>query len=154
MKEITTLIDKYRESTRHLWNIYFREMKDGWHEFIDVNSALFQGLVLTQIGESFGHHKVYQSINVVPSIPPSGYLEIMYLPNQAISGQWQVEGITNTEGEYNFIEFFDWRGDEDIMDNNYVLAKATNVSSNGKLENNRVLFKYEDVRFYQTEISD
>jgi len=151
MKEISDLMEKYRESMRHLWNIYFRDMPDGWHEFIDVNIALFQGLVLTHIGDNFGHNKVYESIKIVPSIPPAGTLKIIYLPNEATSGKWQIEKISDADGEYRFIEFFDWRNEKDMMDNNRVVTQAYHVPGNKKLENNRVMFKFSDVKFYKNE---
>ncbi len=151
MNEITDLMEKYRESTRHLWNTYFRNINEGSHEFINVNSALFEGLVLTHIGDRFDHNKVYDSIKIIPRIPPSGTLEIMYLPDQQTSGQWCIERLTDAQGEYRFIEFFDWRNDEDMMDNTYVIVQAYQASSNKKLENNKIMFKYSDVKFFTTK---
>ena len=144
-KNISNLIEKYYESTRYLWNTYFRFMEDGVHRFIDINAVLFDGLVLADIQDIFEHNKVYKTIKVVPVISGSKSLSIQYLPNGAVSGSWQNEIIIDSTGEYLFIEFFDWRNEKDIMENKFVMVLALDVPCNQKLNGNRVLFEYKDV---------
>lgn len=153
MIEITNLMDKYRESTRHLWNIYFKGIKRGWHEFIDVDMSLFQGLVLTQIGDVCypGNTGVYETVVVIPEIPPSGCIEVTYCSKNA--GQWQNYILKSNEGEFFFMEFFDWRSSCDLMDNEFVQVYV-NKSDNDEINEKYILFKYSDVKFFAKELVD
>ena len=151
MIEITHLMDKYRESTRHLWNIYFKEMEIGSHEFIDVDMSLFQGLVLTHIGDACypGNSGVYETIHVIPEVPPSGCLEVAYCSKEF--GEWQSYILKSNEGEFFFRCFFDWRSSSDSMDNEFVQVYV-NKSKNDEINEKYILFKYSDVKFFAKEL--
>ena len=38
--DLTSAMLRYRECARHVWNVYFQPMPEGWHEFINVNHEL------------------------------------------------------------------------------------------------------------------
>lgn len=49
MKDVTELIIGWARCSHDVWTRWFKPRDDGWHEFIDVEGALFSALVIEQL---------------------------------------------------------------------------------------------------------
>lgn len=49
MKDVTDLVTGWARCSHDVWNRWFKSRHDGWHEFINVEEALFSALVIEQL---------------------------------------------------------------------------------------------------------
>lgn len=49
MKDVTELIIGWARCSHDVWTRWFKPREDGWHEFINVEDALFSALVIEQL---------------------------------------------------------------------------------------------------------
>ncbi len=49
MKDITDIIAYWARCSHDVWIRWFKPREDGWHEFIDVEEALFSALVIEEL---------------------------------------------------------------------------------------------------------
>lgn len=49
MKDVTDLVIAWSRCSHDVWTRWFKPREDGWHEFIDVDEALFSALVIEQL---------------------------------------------------------------------------------------------------------
>lgn len=146
-------IQEYRECCRHVWNTYFQRMATGWHEFIDVDRAMFQGLVLSRLGRSVERgppDSVVEAIRVLPQIPPFGHLSVFYVeppkPPFSETVRWEEGLLTPGEVDLRLAGFFDWRNDNEPMDMRYVRVRAL-YSHQPEFAGKDLLLEYQHVRF-------
>jgi hypothetical protein len=142
---------EYRECCRHVWNAYFQTMDEGWHEFIDVDYALFQGLVLSRMGiPGLGPRAgdgVVEAIQVVPEIPPIGHLSVFSMdPSHLSTVQWAVGVLKPGKVDLRYAGFFDWRNHNDPMDMQFVRVRAFD-SHQPELIGKDLLIEFQHVRF-------
>ena len=119
MRDITELIQRHRECSRHLWNTYFwpqAETDDDWDlrdQFEDVSAKLFTSLVLWPIErESYVFNPAYLCPHrEVPFIRvvPNGSCGIQ-INREISSGYWDHPITQVEEGDIDmrFIHYFDW----------------------------------------------
>ncbi|AFE06819.1 hypothetical protein COCOR_06224 [Corallococcus coralloides DSM 2259] len=150
--DLDRLMRQYRECARHVWNTYFQPLPEGWHEFIDVEHALFQGLVLVQAGmnlsatESFA---LMEAIRVRPCFPPVGHLEVFHAktPTPKVREvQWQQGRLSPGALDLRFLGFFDWANQDDPQDYRFVRARVF-ATEQPELEGCDVLLEFPAVTF-------
>ncbi len=91
--DLTQDVLRYRECARHVWNVYFRPMRDGWHEFLPVEKALRSALVLSQFERRPGlwekHPDGYFDALAVVPIPGPRALPVMFVrPGSGKEENW------------------------------------------------------------------
>ena len=144
MGEITDLIQNYRECARHVWNEYFRELPEGWHEFIKVKDALFHGLVLVQTDEvrhwraEYLEHGCYPSIRVIPNLAPKGR-EGLWARGEENEWHWKIIQVTDKEIGLGFVSFFDWNF-EGYQDYRYIRCRVQKSETYPELIGADILF--------------
>lgn len=107
MRDITRQMLAYRECARSVWNTYFRELDDGWHEFIPVERALFGSLVLAQVFETHYVRKPEMDVWVAPQFGPNG-VDALWAIERDNRSDWEEFRLLDTSIRLKFCEFFDW----------------------------------------------
>lgn len=152
MKDITEILNDYRECTRHIWNTYFRFLEEGDVSFRPVEEELFNQLVLSQI------HK--PPVRLIPTLEkqnPIPYLRV--IPNANCgspaminrtgdSGYWDdpVDMIKPEEIDLRFLEFFDFAGPQDYRDWKFYRARIQGFTTQKHLEGRDLLVEAAYVR--------
>ena len=119
MRDITQLVQRHRECSRHLWNTYFwpqAESEQDWDlrdQFEDVSAKLFSSLVLWPIErDSYEFRPAY----LVPRrempfirVVPNGSCPIL-VNREVSSGYWDhpIEEVEEADVDMRFIHHFDW----------------------------------------------
>lgn len=127
---LTPFMREFRECARHVWNTYFQPLEEGWHEFINVEHALFSGMVLSQLGLPYDQQQkdpagYYPAIRVVPQLPPCG-LPILFVDPKPVNGclAWAEARLASVDFDMRFMGFFDFAGDDDPHDFRYVRVRV------------------------------
>ena len=119
MRNITELIQRHRECSRHLWNTYYwpqAQIDDDWDlrdQFEDVCAKLFTSLVLWPIDrESYILNPAYlMPHREVPFIRvvPGGSCSIQ-INREISSGYWDhpINQVEENDIDMRFIHYFDW----------------------------------------------
>lgn len=122
---ITEFMHAFRECARNVWNTYFQPLDDGWHVFINVEHALFSGLVLARLELPEGQwtkdaRGFFPAIGAVPDIPPRG-LPIMFVDPARVDGTvaWREARLYSADFDMRFMEFFDFANPDDPRDFRY-----------------------------------
>jgi hypothetical protein len=148
--DLTQEVLRYRECARHVWNVYFQPMRDGWHEFFPVEQALFDALVLEQFEHRPGlwekHPDGYfDALVVVPTLAPRGLSALFVRPERGKDEHW-AETRLDGPVELKFIEFFDFANCNDPRDLRWVRARVLGPPGH-ELQGADVLVETENVRF-------
>ena len=152
MSEITDLIQSYRECARHVWNCHFRDLPDGWHEFINVEHELLHGIVLAQSdelknwSEERSANGCYPSIQVVPQLGPKG-IQGMWARQHKDTWNWNVVQITEEKTLLAFIGFFDWQ-ENGYQDYQYIRCRIQRSDEHSKLVGADLLLPALEVAVY------
>lgn len=122
MKDITRLLNHYRECVRHLWNVYFLDEEPStvdWDlsdEYEEICEKLFSSLVLARIGRT--ESKKARAFE--RSLEPLTFLRIIPLANNGVPIHINREKIPSPywdhpktlikpdEADMRFIDFFDF----------------------------------------------
>ncbi|MEI8257828.1 MAG: hypothetical protein WCJ30_19305 [Deltaproteobacteria bacterium] len=129
MIDVTDLFQRYRECSRHVWNSAFLDLPEGWHEFINVDAALFSALVLVQTDESHewraerSEQGCYPSLRVSPRLGPRGFRIMWAIERPANEWHWEERQLTSATLKLAYIGFFDFVDGQDAVDLQYVRAR-------------------------------
>jgi len=119
MRDITELMQRYRECSRHIWNAYFlpqAEVDDDWDlrdRFEVINVKLFSSLVLWPLKREDCEPTPanWQPLHQVPFIRvvPNNSCPIQ-INREISSGYWDhpIEEATTGDIDMRFINYFDW----------------------------------------------
>jgi hypothetical protein len=129
MRDVTDILQSYRECVRHLWNANYLNLlpntQDQWglrDNFDDACSILFGALVVDRIGLSSAHDAAHLlSPNRRPSPPPLAWLRVVPLADcrapilinrdiTADSGYWDhpVKRVSSQDVELRLVHWFDF----------------------------------------------
>ncbi|MFO0582342.1 MAG: hypothetical protein U0229_08725 [Anaeromyxobacter sp.] len=148
--DFTQEVLRYRECAKHVWNVYFQPMRDGWHEFFPVEKALLDALILSQFERRPGlwerHPDGYlDALVVVPTRAPGGLPAMFARQVGEKTNQWAETRLDDTV-EMKFIEFFDWANCNDPREFQWVRARVLGPTGH-ELQGADVIVEYENVRF-------
>ncbi len=127
VEDVTAILMTFREVTRHLWNSAFAGHAEASHDFIDVERALFEALVLRRIDDRRQWHmdpissRCWPELQVIPEFGPAG-CRIMWARAEANCWQWREIQLKQPP-EFAFIGFFDWR-EEGPWDYQYMRCRV------------------------------
>lgn len=122
MRDITNLMDKYRECARNLWNVYFLEQllqDDNWDlcdEYENICSLLFSSLVLRAVArlsykKSLAYEAVTEPISIFRVVPSVESGVPIYINRDVpCTGYWDypLNIIKPLDVDLRFIDFFDF----------------------------------------------
>lgn len=130
-KSHTRLMNGFRERARHVGNTYFQPHPDGWHEFINVERALFEGLVLSRAELPNGEWVkdpggFFPAIAVTFAVPPKGLPVMVAEASVEASGAilWAEDRLLGTDIDLRFIDYFDFANLDDLRDFRYVQVRV------------------------------
>jgi hypothetical protein len=149
--DLTPQVLRYRECARHVWNVYFQPVADGWHEFINVETALFDGIVLAQFERRHGLYEkhpngYFDAIAVALVQVPLGLSAMYARPEADKPTQWEETRIENVNIEARFVEFFDFASYTDPQDLRWVRMRVVGPEDH-RLLGADLLVEFEHVRF-------
>jgi hypothetical protein len=134
MKDVTDVLQSFRECVRHLWNANFMSLipasEDRWepqHVFEEAASILFRALVVHRLGlgpEAYSDHALKPTtplswLRVVPS-GDRGCPIMINRDAKALSGYWDhpITRVSAADVDLRFVSWFDF-DDLDFRDFKY-----------------------------------
>jgi len=122
MRDITEIMNRYRECTRNLWNIYFLEQisqGDEWDlcdEYEEICSLFFSSLVLRAVDQlsykkSLAYKSVTEPISIFRVVPSAESGVPIYINRDVpCTGYWDypLSIIKPSDVDLRFIDFFDF----------------------------------------------
>lgn len=151
MRDITDQMLRYREASRMLWNLFFFPVYASAEletecDFFDAQRALFHGLVLRHIGYEQAA-PVEQLISILPISTPIPAIISNPRDNDK-THYWDHEiNQINNNTEMGFIEFFDFRDLDSIIDHRYVRCKIHKCEIYPELIGHEALVEVQYVSF-------
>jgi hypothetical protein len=126
-------------------------MPDGWHEFINVESALFSGLVLNEFEPRQGLYwkhpdRYFEAVAVLPVDSPRGVPMLHVREEAGKPNQWEEGRLEGPAVDMRFVEFFDFANTGDPLDFKWVRSRVVGPAGH-PLVGEDVLLEMEYARF-------
>ena len=158
MRDITELMNSYRECSRNLWNLYFSKREDiggALDVFGQIRELLFDSLVLSELSykeEAEGKDIPPPSLRVVPSE------RSLILINRSTesSGYWDQEKdmvVGPRDITLAFLDYFDF-SQIPIMDFRYFRCRVLSFPSHPDYEGREALLEALDTKVFHDESGD
>ena len=147
MRDITELMNAYRECSRNLWNVYFSKNEDiggSLDTFGQIRQLLFDSLVLSELGED----SQSPILKVVPRERSVILIQRISGPGQA--GYWDQEkdlAVGPDDIVLEFVDYFDF-SQIPIQDFHYCRCKILSFSSHPNYKGREALLKVSDVNVF------
>lgn len=142
MKEITNVLNDYRECSRNLWNTHFlRKSRLSIHDmremFDDIDKFLFSALVLAQLGKTEPRERTYaEPLSFIKIVPTTGSsVPIMINRPSSDKNRYWDEPVNHVEAsdvDLRFIGYFDWNRYE-YADFKYYLTRIVSFQKHPHL---------------------
>ncbi len=158
MEDVTSILNRYRECSRHLWNTYFADhvfslpaSDDVLDRFEEVDKLLFSSLVLAKVdrlaSESDFGKKPLRFLRVVPVTEEVPIL--INRPSNDRNKYWDdpVNRVGASEAELLLIGYFDWNryGYADLA---YYLVRIASFSKHPHLNGRDALLLTSNARVF------
>ncbi len=164
MRDITDIIDNYRECVRHLWNKFFYidgNLSAYTDQTLDsyelIVKELFQALVLEKVQRTFPAETLLsEPIKFIRIVPRSDEVPVMI--NRSAdrgSGYWDdpVKRVKQSEIDLRLIGFFDWDS-YGYIDLRYFRSRIVSFTTNPHLVGRDTLLEVGHARVYFDEDSE
>jgi len=158
MRDITELMNAYRECSRNLWNVYFSKRKDigdALDVFEQVRELLFDSIVLSELsygGEAEGEDIPPPALKVEPR--KRALILIKRLSGPGEAGYWdQEKDMVVGPGEITleFVDYFDFY-QIPIMDFRYFRCRVLSFPSHPTTKEERHSWKCQAPKFFTTKL--
>jgi len=159
MRDITELMNSYRECSRNLWNVYFSKRKDigdALDVFEQIRELLFDSVVLSELsyeGESEGEDIPPPALKVVPQ---RSLILIQRLSESGQAGYWdQEKDMIVGPGDITlaFVDYFDFFRPP-IKDFHYYLCKILSFPSHVEYEGREALLEVSGAKVFHDESAE
>jgi hypothetical protein len=160
MRDITDLMNAYRECSRNLWNVYFSSRENiggALDSFGQIRDLLFTALVVDQLfyeGSAEGNDIPPPALRVVPD--GRSLILISRASGPGSSGYWDAEKdmvVGPDEITLAFLEYFDF-GQTPIMDFRYCRCKILSFPGRIEYEGREALLEALRVKIFHDEEHD
>jgi hypothetical protein len=157
MRDITELMNAYRECSRNLWNVYFSRREDiggSLDAFEDIRRLLFDSLVVSELsydGEAEGEDIPPPALKVVPRERSLILIERPTGPGEA--GCWDQEKdmvVGPNDITLSFIDYFDFF-QIPMMDFRFYLCKILSFPTHVGYIGRKALIDAVDGRVFHDE---
>jgi hypothetical protein len=160
MRDITELMNTYRECSRNLWNVYFSRRKDiggSLNAFEQIRHLLFDSLVLTELsyeGEAESDVAPPPALRVVPRA--RSLILIKRLSGLGEAGYWDQEKdmvVGPDDISLEFVDYFDFF-QVPIKEFHYCLCKIVSFPSHVEYEGREALVEVLNAKVFRDESAD
>jgi hypothetical protein len=160
MRDITDLMNAYRECSRNLWNVYFSSRPNiggSLDSFGHIRESLFNALVVDELfyeGEAEGDDIPPPALRIVPR--PSSVILIERPAPEGSAGYWdQVKDMVVGPDEITlaFVDYFDF-SQIPIMDFRYYLCKILYFPAHDNYVGRKALIEAVNARVFHDEPAD
>lgn len=158
MKDITPLMNTYRECSRNLWNAYFSSREFTWDlhdEYESIRKLLFESLVVNELGlyeECCDHSTVPPPVlKVVPR--PTSVPILISRPSEGGGGYWDQENdmsVGEEDVQLAFLDYFDY-SQYPVKDFRFYRCKILLFPSHTKYEGREALVEVSDTKVFHDE---
>lgn len=152
MRDITELMDAYRECSRNLWNVYFSSRKDiglSLDYFGQIRELLFNALVIDELSEN-GEDQDSPILGVVPE---RSVILIQRLSGPGEARYWDQEKdmvVGPQDIKLAFLDYFDFHYIP-IQDFHYYRRKVLSFPSHPKYEGREALLEVLGAKVFHEE---
>jgi len=156
MREITELMNSYRECSRNLWNVYFSGRRDSGNAldtFEQIRELLFDSIVLSELsyeGEAEGKDIPPPALKVVPT---KSLILIKRLTPPGQGAYWdEVKDMVVGPDDVTlaFVDYFDFF-EVPIKEFRYCLCKILSLPSHVAYEGREALVEAVNVKVFHDE---
>lgn len=160
MRDITELMNAYRECSRNLWNVYFSKRENiggSLDAFERLRELLFDSLVMCELsyeGDGEGEDIPPPVLKVVPR--ESSLILIKRLTGPGEAGYWDQEkdlAVGPEDITLLFIDYFDF-SQVPIKDFHYFLCKILDFPAHVPYEGREALLQVTDAKVFHDESAD
>ena len=160
MREITELMNTYRECSRNLWNVYFSRRENigaSLDAFGRIRELLFESLVVNELayeGEAEDDNIPPPALKVVPG--SSSLILIQRLSGPGEAGYWDQEKDMAVGAEditLAFVDYFD-SSQVPVKEFHYYLCKILSFPSHSEYEGREALLQVSDAKVFHDEDAD
>jgi hypothetical protein len=159
MRDITELMNAYRECSRNLWNVYFAKRENvggSLDAFGQIRELLFHALVVSELsyeGEAEGADIPPPSLKVVPQARSLILIKRLSGPGEA--GYWDQEKdmiVGPNDITLAFADYFDF-SQVPIKDFRYYLCKILTFPRHADYEGREALLEVLDATVFHDELA-
>lgn len=160
MKDITQLMNDYRECSRNLWNVYFAKRENiggSLDAFEQIRESLFDALVVSELsyeGDAEGDDIPPPVLKVVPRA--RSLILIKRLSGSGDAGYWDQEKdmvVGPDDITLAFVDYFDF-SQVPIKDFRYYLCKILSFTGHPDYEGREALLEVSDATVFHDELAD
>jgi hypothetical protein len=160
MRDITELMNAYRECSRNLWNVYFSKRKDigdALDVYGQIRELLFDSLILSELsyeGEAEGEDIPPPVLTVVPGSRSLILIQRLSGPGEA--GYWDQEkdmAVGPDDIRLAFVDYFDF-SQVPMKDFHYYLCKILSFPNHSEYEGREALLQVSDAKVFHDEDAD
>ena len=160
MRDITELMNAYRECSRNLWNVYFANRGNvggSLDAFEQIREMLFDSLVVSELsyeGDAGGEDIPPPVLKVVPET--SSLILINRSRESRGSGYWDQEKdmvVGPDDITLAFVDYFDF-SQVPIKDFHYYLCKILSFPRHADYEGREALLRASDAKVFHDELAD
>jgi len=143
MRDITELLDHYRNTARSIWNAGFwsqPELRnwDSWDQFEQIKNLLFSALVVERLEQVECHTASTPLPHLVIHVLPAHSESVPILIHRPREGDrntyWDdpVREVSGADADLHFLDFFDW-DKMNYIDFQYYRVRITAFASQPQL---------------------
>jgi hypothetical protein len=160
MRDITQLMNAYRECSRNLWNVYFAKRENvgfSLDAFEHIRELLFDSLVVSDLsyeGDAEGKDIPPPALRVVPRA--RSLILIKRTSGAGGSGYWDQEKdmvVGPNDVTLAFVDYFDF-SQVPIKDFHYYLCKILNFPGHADYQGNEALVEVSNATIFHDELAD
>jgi len=157
MRDITELMNAYRECSRNLWNVYFSKRKDigdALDVFEQIRELLFDSIVLSELsyeGEAESEDIPPPVLKVVPE--SSSLILIQRLSGPGEAGYWDQEkdmAVGPDDIRLAFVGYVDF-SQVPMKEFHYYLCKILSCPNHSEYEGREALLEVSDAKVFHDE---
>ena len=160
MRDITELMNTYRECSRSLWNVYFSRRENiggSLDAFEQIRELLFDSLVVSELsyeGNAQGNDIPPPVLRVVPRARAVILIQRPTEPGQATYWDQEKDMVVGPDDiTLAFLDYFDF-GQIPIMDFHFYRCKIVNLPSRSEYAGREALISALDGRVFHDEKAD
>jgi len=159
IRDITELMNAYRECSRSLWNVYFSKLPDvgeAQDAFKHIRSLLFDSLVDGQLFYEGGEKEGDIPPLVLRVVPRPRSLILIERPSADSNYYWDQEKdmvVGPDEITLGFIDYFDF-SQTPIKDFHYYRCRILHFPSHVEYEGREALIEAVDAKVFHDEDAD